>query len=71
VRNLRILLVVIGLIAIAFSGLAIRILLKKGGKFPDLHISRNKNMKDKGITCANSTKKRERQEYKAVKINKH
>jgi len=66
----KLLLVVIGLIAIAFLGLAIKILLKKGGKFPDLHISKNKNMRDKGITCANSTEKRERQNYKAVKIEK-
>ena len=67
----KMLLVVIGLIAIAFLGLSIKMILKKGGgKFPELHISRNKDMRDKGITCANSTEKRERQNYKAVKIEK-
>lgn len=66
----KMLLVVIALVAIAFLGLGITMLIKKGGKFPSLHISQNKHMKDKGITCANSTEKRERQEYKAVKIEK-
>lgn len=67
----KMLLVVIALIAIAFAGLGITMLIKKGGKFPELHIGKNKNMRDKGITCANSTEKRERQEYKAVKIKKN
>lgn len=67
---LKMLLVVIALVVLAFLGLAVGIFLKKDGKFPELHISKNKNMKKKGITCANSTEKRERQEYKAVKIEK-
>lgn len=66
----KMLLVVIALIAIAFLGLGITMLIKKGGKFPNLHIGQNKEMKKRGITCANSTEKRERQEYKAVKIEK-
>lgn len=45
-------------------------LIKKNGKFPELHIGKNENMKEKGITCVTSTEKRERQEYKAIKIKK-
>lgn len=39
-------------IALAMAGLAIRMLIKKNGKFPETHIGRNKNMKKLGITCA-------------------
>lgn len=67
---LKIMLIVICLLAIAFVGLATRILLKKKGKFPDLHISRNKEMKKKGITCATSTMKRHETDYKAINIKK-
>lgn len=66
----KILLIVICLLAIAFIGLATKILLKKKGKFPDLHLSKNKEMKKKGITCANSTMKRDSSDYKAIKIPK-
>jgi hypothetical protein len=38
--------------AIAGVGLGIRILLKAGGRFPDTHISQNKEMRKRGITCA-------------------
>jgi len=65
------LLIVVAMLAIAFAALAIRILIKKNGKFPSLHISRNKEMKKKGITCANSTMKKEETDYKEIKIDKH
>ncbi len=32
--------------------LGIRILFKPGGRFPETHISRNPEMKKRGITCA-------------------
>jgi len=35
--------------------LGIRILLKKKGHFPDTHISQNKEMQKRGITCAQKT----------------
>jgi len=68
---LPLLLIVICLLSLAFAALAIRILIKKNGKFPSLHISRNKEMKKKGITCANSTMKKEETDYKEIKIDKH
>jgi len=37
------------------AGLALRILLHPGGKFPETHISRNEEMKKRGITCAQQT----------------
>ena len=50
----------LGFIAIAFMLLAIKIKIKKGGKFPNLHIGSNKALADKGITCAISTDARDR-----------
>lgn len=52
-------LVALVLIAIAFVGLAISILIKKKGKFPNIHIGSNKNLRDKGITCAQTYDKTE------------
>lgn len=46
----QVFLVVAVLIAIAFVGLAIGILIK--GRFPDTHVGHNPNMKKMGITCA-------------------
>ncbi len=40
------------LIGIAILGLAITIIIKRNGKFPNTHISQNKALKDKGIQCA-------------------
>jgi len=41
------------LISLVFLG--IRILLKSNGRFPETHISRNKEMLKRGITCAQDT----------------
>ncbi len=49
---LKLFLVAIVLVAIAFAGLAIKILFEKRGQFPNLHIGGNKHMKERGITCA-------------------
>jgi hypothetical protein len=40
------------LIIISFSLLGISILIKKHGKFPNTHISQNKEMQKRGISCA-------------------
>ena len=42
-------------VALAFAGLAISMLVKKGGKFPDTHISHNREMRRRGISCAQHT----------------
>lgn len=42
----------VALMAIAFIGLAIQILLKKGGKFPNTHVGGNPYLQKQGISCA-------------------
>jgi hypothetical protein len=57
------------LLGIALVGLGITILLKKNGSFPETHIGRNKEMKKRGIYCANTTDRMERDNYKPIRIN--
>ena len=54
---LKVLLLAIGLLGIAMAGMAISILVKKGGKFPNTHISGNKYLKQNGIYCAQTQDK--------------
>jgi len=49
---LKIILLSVALVAIAMFGMAIRILLVKGGKFPNTHVSGNKYLKRNGIYCS-------------------
>ena len=42
------------LVGISILLLGIRIFLKKGGKFPNIHIGGSKVMRDRGISCATS-----------------
>lgn len=56
------------LLGIALIGLGITILVKKNGKFPDTHIGKNKAMKERGIHCANTTDRLDRQNYRPVDI---
>ncbi len=51
---IKVLLLAIVVVALAFLGLATQILLRKGGKFPNMHIGSDRNMKARGITCAQS-----------------
>lgn len=43
------------LVAIALAGMAITILIKPKGRFPDTHVGHNKEMRKRGITCAQNT----------------
>ncbi len=54
------------LLGIALIGLGITMLIKKNGKFPETHIGKNKAMKERGINCANTTDRLERQNYKTI-----
>ncbi len=47
-------------VGVALLGLSIRMLIKRGGKFPETHISQNKEMKLRGISCYLSQEKSER-----------
>ena len=40
------------LLAVGVAGMAVTIIFKKDGKFPDGEISRNKALRGKGIECA-------------------
>lgn len=40
------------LLAVAVAGMAITIIVKKDGKFPDGEISHNKELRKRGIICA-------------------
>jgi hypothetical protein len=42
------------IIAISVVLLAITIIIKKNGKFPNTHVSGNKEMRKRGIKCAQS-----------------
>lgn len=61
-------LISIVLIAIAFAGLGLNILLRKNGKFPETEVGSNKNMKKLGITCTKQDEmKMYHQEKRTVK----
>ncbi|MDR0972909.1 MAG: hypothetical protein LBM61_02835 [Prevotellaceae bacterium] len=42
------------IVAICLLLLAINIVMKPGGKFPNTHISGSKALRDRGITCVQS-----------------
>lgn len=66
---LTIFILVVILLGLSLVGLGISILVKKNGKFPETHIGRNKAMKDRGITCANTTDHQERLHYKPLDLS--
>jgi hypothetical protein len=47
-------LLILSLLLVALSGifLGIRILLRQNGKFPQFHVGHNKEMRKRGISCA-------------------
>ncbi len=54
---IKVLLLSVVLVAIVFVLMAIRILIQKNGKFPNLHIGSNKEMQKRGISCATTQDK--------------
>ncbi len=52
---LKLLILSVIFLAIAALGFGVRILFKSHGKFPETHISRNKEMRKRGIKCAQQT----------------
>jgi len=52
------------IVGIAIVFLAINIIVKKNGKFPEIHIGKNKEMAKRGIKCTAS------QDREAQKTNK-
>ncbi len=66
IRLFTVFIIVAILLGIALIGLGITMLIKKNGKFPETHIGKNKAMKERGINCANTTDRLERQNYKPI-----
>ena len=52
---LKLLLISAILVGLAMAGLAITILLKPKGQFPDTHVGHNREMRKRGISCAQNT----------------
>jgi hypothetical protein len=72
----KVLLLAIVLMAIVMVGLAINILFKKGGKFPNTHVSGNKYLKKNKVYCSQTQDKLEQRQawskidYKNVSVAK-
>ena len=49
---MKVFLLAVLLLAIAVAGMAVTILVKKDGKFPDGEIAHNKELRKRGIVCA-------------------
>lgn len=58
----RTLLFTLLIISICVALLAIKIIIKKNGKFPNIHIGGNKEMRKRGIKCAQSQDRDARRE---------
>lgn len=56
------------IVAICIAFLAIGIILKKNGRFPNSHVSGNKAMRERGIKCVQS-QDREARAPKRIKVN--
>ena len=65
---LKVILLAILLVSLGILGMAITILVKRGGKFPNTHVSGNKHLKKEGIYCAQTQDKLEQRKAKR-KIN--
>jgi hypothetical protein len=52
---LKLILISFILLLLAFAGLGIGILLRQKGRFPEIHVGRNKEMRKRGIKCAQHT----------------
>lgn len=61
---LKVILLSVVILAIALLGLAVQILVKKGGKFPNTHVGGNKYLRSKGVTCIQTYDKIEQSKVK-------
>lgn len=62
--------VAVVLVGLGIAGMALQILVKKGGKFPNTHVSGNKYLKSQGIYCS-QTQDRLAQAGARKKVNYH
>ena len=67
----QIFIIAVMLVAICFAGLAIKVILSRNGRFPNIHIGSNRALKERGITCAQAYDKAEQAKVKKEhKFNK-
>ncbi len=66
---LKLLLITIVLMAAITALFAIRILVQKGGKFPNTHIGGNRDMAKRGIYCANTQHKMASKDKRSILKN--
>jgi len=52
---IKLLIISVLLLIVSFIFIGIRIILKNNGRFPETHVSRNREMQRRGITCALDT----------------
>jgi len=69
-KFLPLLLLTIIAVGISILLLAIRILLKKNGRFPNLHVGGNKALNQRGIHCAQTQDFEERHRHRPVSETK-
>lgn len=68
---LKVILLAVVVLGIGMAGMAIRMLVKRGGKFPNTHVSGNKHLKSQGVYCSQTQDKIEqRNAWEKVKFNK-
>ncbi|MDO4823781.1 MAG: hypothetical protein Q4A08_06415 [Bacteroidales bacterium] len=60
----KLFLITVLIIAISFIFLAIKIILQKNGRFPNVHVGNSKEMRKRGIGCVQSQDRQARQENK-------
>ena len=53
-KMLQTIIISVGILLISFVFLAIKIVFTKNGSFPKTHVSQNKEMRKRGITCVQS-----------------
>lgn len=67
----KVILLAVALVSVAFLAMAVRILIKKGGKFPNTHVGGNKFLKRNKIYCAQTQDKLEQKKaWDKVKFGK-
>jgi len=56
-KNMLLKLLIISAVLVGFAllAMAVSIIAKPGGRFPDTHVGHNKEMRKRGITCAQNT----------------
>jgi hypothetical protein len=62
----KVLLTSVLIVAVSITLLAIRIILKKNGRFPNTHVGGNKALREKGIGCVEAQDAEMRTERKTI-----